>query len=53
MQIVLFSGDPGECSVNIPIRSSTAIFLSGENNYRTNPGLVQELARQPKFDDLA
>ncbi|MBC8402247.1 MAG: long-chain fatty acid--CoA ligase [Candidatus Marinimicrobia bacterium] len=52
-QIVLFSGDPGECIVNIPIRSFTDISLSGENYYHANPGLIQELARQPKFDDIA
>ena len=52
MQIVLFSGEPRECIVNIPIRSITDVSSSGENNYRANPELEQELVRQSKFDDL-
>jgi len=52
-QIVLFSGDPEECNVNIPVRSFTDISSAGENYYRANPLLIQELARQPKFDDIA
>ena len=52
-QIVLFSGDPEECIVNISIRSFSDISSAGENYYQANPGLIEEFARQPRFDDIA
>ncbi len=52
-RIVLFSGNPDECIVNIPTWSSSDLFSSGKEVYQANPKLIDEFAQHPELDDIA
>lgn len=51
--IILLTGNPEDCSTNIPVYRYEDVSLAGANIISSNPELIDELANIPQQDDTA
>ncbi|MBT4034954.1 MAG: AMP-binding protein [Candidatus Marinimicrobia bacterium] len=52
-QLILLQGDPKDCVTSLPIYCFEELSQAGATHTNSTPGLIEDLARIPQFDDIA